>query len=524
MPVPGIEKNLGTLLEKAVAEQGEKMLLHIDPAGMTLSYRQFNDLVNRAANVLTTEGTQQGDHVAVMLPNCQEFPVVWLALAKIGAVMVPVNKGYKAHDLEYVINDSDAKTLIIHSDFKATFQQVEDNTPGIKKVYQVGENSDDWGIELSSLINQASTEFTMTNIPADSLMNIQYTSGTTGFPKGCMLTHEYWMTLALPAAKSIMQADDIFLSVPPFYYMDPQWELIMCLFSRCSMVLADRYSPSNFMRLINKHNITVSWAIVPTWIYKQPESKYDKDHHLRLLRVGSGFPANIHQDFEKRFNVRTREGFGMTEIGGCLSVDLDDDFATGSGTVGKPSPFREVKIVDDDGNSLLQGEIGELWVKGPGMFKGYYKKPEATAEVFNGDWFRTGDLFRVDENGYYYIVGRKKDMIRRSSENISATEVEGVLTSHPSIVSAAVVSVPDVDRGEEVKAFIIPAEGKSPETIPPEEVISYCRERIAEFKVPRYIEYRASFPVTATGKIQKHSLAEDGTHSGKDCFDRLKDK
>jgi crotonobetaine/carnitine-CoA ligase len=290
------------------------------------------------------------------------------------------------------------------------------------------------------------------------------------------------------------------------------------------MVLTRKYSPSSYMKQIHRYQATVSWAIIPTWIFKQPESPYDKNHRLRFLLVGGGFPADIHKDFERRFNVRTREAFGMTEIGSCLMVGLEDDHMSGSGTVGKPAPFREVKIVDDEGREVAPGQIGELWVRGPGMFKGYYKKSAETAEAFSGQWFRTGDLFRVDENGYYYIVGRKKDMIRRTSDNISASEVESVLTSHPKILSAAVVPVPDAERGEEVKAYIVPAEDQTPQSIPPGEIIAYCRQRIAEFKIPRYIEYRKSFPATPTGKIEKHALAADGTHSGANCYDREAEK
>ena len=207
-----------------------------------------------------------------------------------------------------------------------------------------------------------------------------------------------------------------------------------------------------------------------------------------------------------------------------MYVQPDDDKMTGSGSVGRPIDIRPVRIVDAHENDVVSGEIGELWIKGPGMFKGYYRKEEATADAFDGEWFKTGDLFREDKNGYYFIVGRKKDMIRRSGDNISASEVEGVLDSHPKILSAAVVPVPDVDRGEEVKAYIAPKPGETPDSIPPEEIISFCQERIASFKIPRYIEYRQEFSLTPSGKIQKHLLLAEKNDLTDGCWDRLTNK
>jgi crotonobetaine/carnitine-CoA ligase len=193
----------------------------------------------------------------------------------------------------------------------------------------------------------------------------------------------------------------------------------------------------------------------------------------------------------------------------------------GSGSVGKPPDFRELRIVDEDGNDVPQGQVGELLVKGQGIFKGYYKKPEENARAFLGEYFRTGDLFRQDEAGYYYFVSRKKDMIRRMGDNISATEVEHVLMSHPKIAEAAVVPVPDAVRGEEVKAYILLAAGETPESMPPEEIIAFCLERIAKFKVPRYLEYVTEFPKSASEKIQKNILISQKVDLTEGCYDRF---
>jgi crotonobetaine/carnitine-CoA ligase len=519
MAIPGIEKNIGTLLEKSARRYGEQKALHFDRENWGFSFSGLNARVNQFANALQAEGIQKGDHVAVMLPNCPEFPVIWLALAKLGAVMVPLNTRYQAVDLEYVLNDSDAMALVIHTQFIPTYQKARARTPAVKKFYRVGEGQEDAGSLLGDLADAASGQFAAIDLAPDDLMNIQYTSGTTGFPKGCMLTHEYWLTIGKCAAENLTE-NDVFLVVTPFYYMDPQWELLMCLTAGATMVLTRKYSASNYMNLVNKYQVTAAWATMAAWTLKQPESVHDRSHRLKFVFVGA-FPPHLHKTFEARFNVPAREVYGMTEIGVGTMVSLEDDHMTGSGSVGKPPDFRFTQIIDNHGNPVKQGEIGELLINGPGIFKGYYNKPEATARAFAGDWFRTGDLFRQDENGYFYIVGRIKDMIRRSADNISASEVEHVLTSHPKIISAAVVAVPDESRGEEVKAYICPAPGETPATIPPEDVIAFCLERIAEFKVPRYIEYVDEFQRTGSGKIQKHVLVDAKEDLTAGCYDRM---
>jgi crotonobetaine/carnitine-CoA ligase len=227
--------------------------------------------------------------------------------------MGTINNRYQAVDLEYVLNDSDAIALVIHTDFAAPFREAQPKTPAVKKVYSVGAGQQDLGSLLSDLADAASNEFTTIDLTLDDLMNIQYTSGTTGFPKGCMLTHEYWLTLGMSASENLIQGD-VFLVVTPFYYMDPQWELLMCMTAGATMVLTRKYSASNYMKLIKKYKVTAAWATMAAWTLKQPESPDDKNHHLKFVLVG-GFPLHLHKQFEERFNVRAREAYGMTEIG-----------------------------------------------------------------------------------------------------------------------------------------------------------------------------------------------------------------
>ncbi|MEN8210696.1 MAG: class I adenylate-forming enzyme family protein [Thermodesulfobacteriota bacterium] len=522
MPIPGLEKNIGILLEKSAGKYGDKKAIHFDHEDTFFTYKKLNARVNQYANVFTSKGIRQKNNVAVMLPNCPEFPVVWLALAKIGAVMVPLNVRYQSAELVYTLNDSNALAIVIDSEYAPVFEEARKKTPGIKTVFTVGQEKLDDSLALSRLADEASPSFNASELTLDDMINIQYTSGTTGFPKGCILTHEYWLTIGKTVSEH-MNEEDVFLSVSPFYYMDPQWELISCLMVGATMILTRSYSPTTYMDLVRKYQATVSWATMAPWILKQSPSELDRQHKLRLLLVG-GFPPSLHKQFEERFNVKAREAYGMTEIGPGFFVLPKDEHMTGSGSVGVPFESRQVRIVDVDEKDVPIGEIGELWIKGPGMFKGYYNKPEETEEAFDKEWFKTGDLFRKDDKGYYYIVGRKKDMIRRSGDNISASELEDVLTSHPKIMAVAAIPVPDKDRGEEVKVYIVPKEGETPDTIPPHEIIAFCRERIASFKVPRYVEYKKEFSMTPSGKIQKHILLKEKEDLTSGCYDRFANK
>ncbi|MBT4263829.1 MAG: acyl--CoA ligase [Deltaproteobacteria bacterium] len=522
MTVPGIEKNIGSLVENAAARFGDKTVLHFHHDDRSFTYQQLHTQVNQYAGVLQQAGISQGDHLAVMLPNCPEFFLVWLAVARIGAVIVPLNTRYQVEDLEYVLNDSDATGLIIDTEFAPVFRTAQAKTPNVATVFSVGSGAEDLGADITLLAPEMSSHFTGSNPSLEDLMSIQYTSGTTGFPKGCLLPHEYWLTLGFVASENMVEGDR-FLCVEPFYYMDPPWELIMCMLKGMTMVATRSYSPSGFMPLVRQYDITVSWALLPFWILKQPASPQDTEHNLRLLLAGA-IPKAIHKPFEERFNVALREGYGMTEIGPGIVMSVEDAHMSGSGSVGVPSAYRTVKIVNEDGQEVPPGETGELWVTGPGMFKGYYKKEEATAEAFDGEWFKTGDLFRQDESGYFYIVGRIKDMIKRAGDNIAASEVESVLLTHPGILSAAVVAVPDPDRKEEVKAYIRLDEGETPESVSPKVIIEFCNSKLADFKVPRYIEYKSDFPVTPTGKIRKAILLQEKQDLTADCFDRLADR
>jgi crotonobetaine/carnitine-CoA ligase len=271
------------------------------------------------------------------------------------------------------------------------------------------------------------------------------------------------------------------------------------------------------MGWVRQHRI--NFCLFPEIVFKQPPSQHDRDNEIVRVNV-YGLHKENHAALEERFDFIAREAFGMTEIGSGLFMPIEATDMVGSGSCGMPSPFREARIADPQGNTVPIGEFGELLVRGPGILQGYYSKPEATAAAFHGDWFRTGDLFRQDARGYFYIVGRVKEMIRRAGENISAGEVEAVLRGLPDIVEAAAVPVPDDTRGEEVKACVVLQPGATRETLPPDRIIAHCEANLARFKVPRYIEYRNDLPKTASEKIAKH-LLQGVADPRAGCFDRV---
>lgn len=515
-PLP---ENLGALLDEAAAAVPDEPALVFFDSDETIAYAALREKVNRLANGLRSIGVRKGTHLGVMLPNVAAFPITWLAIARIGAVMIPVNARYTGRELHYVLDDGEADFLVIDETFLPAFDEVAARLPrlGAGRVVVRG-SPRAGGRSWSSLLEGQAAEFSGDAPARDDLLNIQYTSGTTGFPKGCMLTQRYWLTIGKVNARRDGRVYKRILAATPFFYMDPQWLMLMAFYQRATLYVAARQSASRFMDWVRRYRI--NFTLFPELVYKQPATPHDADNEI--IRVNMyGVRKEFHADIERRFDFVAREAFGMTEIGSGLFMPIEATDMVGSGSCGIPAPFRECRIADMHGNTLPPGEVGELLVRGPGILLGYYRKPEATAAAFHGDWFRTGDLFRQDERGYYYIVGRVKDMIRRAGENIAAREVEAVLCQLPEIAEAAAVPVPDDTRGEEVKAYIVLQPGLTPRDVPPERVIAHCSAGLATFKVPRYLEYRASLPKTPSEKIAKHVLKAESSDLRRGSWDRL---
>jgi long-chain acyl-CoA synthetase len=516
-----LPESLGAFVRERAKAMGDAVVGHWFEDGVTLSYQQLDEWADRLASSLQALGVRKGTHVAVMLPNVAAFPVSWIALGRIGAVMVPVNIGYTGEELSFVLNDSDAQFVIIDAPHLDTLRTMPRRPTMITDANVIVHGGSAEGCRSwETLAREGAVPFEPpTPVVRTDLLNLQYTSGTTGFPKGCMLTHDYWMIIGYYAASARSRGGQVHnvLIWAPFFYMDPMWQFLMTLTLGGTAFVARRMSLSRFLDWLEEYRI--DYCIFPEPALKQEPSPRDRRLSLKYVSI-YGWRADARREVEERFGVVAREGYGMTEIGGGTIVPAGAAHMAHQRTCGLVAPFRELRIVDGNGVDVPPGEIGELWVAGRSILWGYYKRPEANAENFRGKWFRTGDLFRQDENGYYYIVGRIKDMIKRAGENIAAIEVEAALRDLPEIEEAAVVAVPDPLRREEVKAYLKLRAGLTPADVPPDKVFAHCERRLAKFKVPRYLAYVDDFPRTPSRKIAKNVLVAESGDLLKDAYDR----
>lgn len=516
---------LGELVSERAHAHPDALLGNWFEDGVTLTYRALDEAADRLASSLLAIGVRKGTHVGVMLPNVAAFPISWVALGRIGAVMVPVNTAYTGQEMHFVLSDADAQFLIIDNMFLAGLDAMPVRPPMLAdaSIAVHGGGVPAGMLDWADLVSQGACPFEApTPVGAGDLLNLQYTSGTTGFPKGCLLSHDYWLLISRGAARMRGSGGDVknVLIWAPFFYMDPQWQFLMTVWLGGTVFVAKRMSLTNFHDWLRRHRIHM--CIYPEPALKQPSTpELDAQLSLKYISI-YGWGAQARQEVEKRFKVVAREGYGMTEIGGGCIVPVAATHMAHMRSCGLPAAFREFRIVNPEGCDVPEGEVGELWVAGRAILWGYYKRPDANSESFRGRWFRTGDLFRRDANGYCFIVGRIKDMIKRSGENIAAIEVEAALRSMPEIDEAAVVAVPDPLRREEVKAYLKLREGLSRDDVPPEKVIAHCEACLAAFKVPRYLAYMVTdFPRTPTRKIVKRSLVEGVSDLRVGAFDRV---
>ncbi|MBD2749542.1 AMP-binding protein [Microvirga sp. BT688] len=512
-PLP---RNYGAHLQAVAEAYGDNLAwITIDGDGPDLTYRQISAMACKAANAFRACEVRKGHHVGVMLPNGADFLVAWLGLAKVGAVLVPVNPKLTAHELEHVLADGNVAFLLAAADslelLKSTSVGSALVATGRIVVSDAG-GEDEWGTMLSG----ASSDFVeQEKVHLDDPISILYTSGSTGRPKGCVLTHRYWLTLGKVKASLLPPIKRILCELP-FYYMSPYYRFSAASFQAAAICVPPAPSISKFYDRIARYDIDVVWIGDP--IATLPLSDSERKHKLKYVSL-YGLKKELHRPLEEKLGVPVRESFGMTEVGAGLYMPADAEDMVGSGSCGIPAPFRECMVADDLGNPVAAGAIGELLIAGPGIFKGYHKNQEATTTAFWGKWFRTGDLARMDARGYFYIVGRIKEMIKRSSENIAAQEVESAIYTLPQVMEVAVIGVPDHKRGEEVKACIVLQAGVAADDLPPEAIAQHCRSRLAAFKVPRYIQYYSALPKTSSEKIAKKTLSEGGGEPASETFD-----
>lgn len=498
--------SLPALVDGAAQKYGDAPLWKSIDDGTTISFSEFARATLQCAHALHSLGVRQGTHVAVMLPNVPAYAITWLALARLGGVMVPVNMQYKSRELEYVLRDSATGFLVVDASVLDVFAQIEHAhalVPAAQLVVHgadAGTKANDW----QALVERSPATPLATPPPdADALMSIQYTSGTTGFPKGCLLTQDYWLVLGWVRTHQGPPPRRLLID-KPLSYMGGKWRFLICLFLGSTAYIALRFSLTSLQQRLVDNNI--DFFAATDAVAKLPEHPGLPKLDIAWISI-AGLAKDLHRPLEEKFRAPVRELYGMTEIGSTLYMPVEDAHMSGSGSCGKPAPFRQCRIVDPaTGKDVAPGKTGELWVSGRGILRGYYNKPEATQSAFAGEWFRTGDLFRMDENGYYYIEGRIKESIRRSGENIAAREIESVAVNLKGVLEAAALGVPDQLRGEEVKLYLVLQPGYTIDQVDPQRVFAHCSANLAAFKVPRYLEYMEEFPHTTSGKIAKSQL------------------
>ncbi|MFE5501240.1 AMP-binding protein [Amycolatopsis japonica] len=460
------------------------------------SFAEIDDWTSRLAHrLIEVDGVRPGERVAIMLPNVVHWPVAWLAVLKAGAVAVPINCSYQRADLVFVLRDSGARVVCTDAERSVLIRESA-----------AGED-----VRVLDVADDGAESFPATpppvTIDGGVLANLQYTSGTTGFPKACMLTHDYWVRLGwICAAATGLGTDDVLLTAQPFSYMDPQWNTALALTVGAPLVVLPRFSASTFMADVRRHRATFFYVLgsMPTLLFKQPLRPEDRDNDLRLVFC-SGIPSGLHAELEERWGAPWREVYGMTESGIDLFSPFDDPGAVGSGSLGNPVPTKQVRVVSPDGTESPDGEPGELIIAGTPMMNGYWSRPEDTARVLRDGWLHTGDVVVRQDRGIR-LVGRIKDMVRRGGENVASVEVEAALERDDLVVSAAVVAEPDEIFGEEVKAFVRLAAGVPAVRATAERIVERAGKELARFKVPRYVEFVADFPRTPSERVSKPAL------------------
>ena len=510
--------NLVERVRQTALEQPEKHAYHF--LGRDTTYGEFEQTVSRFAAGLQQLGVEKGDHVAFLLGNTPHFLISLYATMRIGATAIPVNPMYTQDEIAYILSNGDVKTVIA---LDLLLPLVEVGVKALPQVesYIICETTDDVGEKFNALTSSAKEKTKLFSqilastgetvdpmkVEEDDVAIILYTSGTTGYPKGAMLTHRNLYSNARDVGEylSMTPEDRVIATLPVFHVFALTVVVNAPLLQGATVLLAPRFSPGEIYELAGSQKATV-FAGVPTmynFLY-QFEGDAKKFSTLRLaVSGGAPLPVQVLHDFEEKFKVKVSEGYGLSEASPVTCFNpLDRERKAGS--IGTSISNVENKVVDEYGNEVPVGEVGELIVRGPNVMKGYYKMPEDTANALRGEWLYTGDLAKKDEDGYFYIVDRKKDMIIVGGFNVYPREVEEVLFSHPNVVEAAVVGFPDVNLGEAVHAYVVLKENTT--TI--EDLQHFCAESLVKYKVPTVIELLDELPKNSTGKILRRSLKE----------------
>jgi fatty-acyl-CoA synthase len=509
-----MNRGIGAWITKRAFLQGSSTAFVADERSFT--YTDAERRTNQLASALAGLGVRKGDRVAVLMVNSVEFLESMLACAKLGAILVPINVRLSAVEVGYILGDSGADVLAFKGPFAGIVRDALAE-PGVRvrHVVQVGNVGYEGALAYEDLLASGSADFAAGDVAGDDTAMLMYTSGTTGRPKGAVLTHDnlLWNAINVLGTERGLSSRDVTVTVAPMFHIGGLGvHTLPLIYVGGKNVILPSFDPVRTLTAMAEHRATIEFMVPAMWVAITQLPDFDAyDLSSLELAMGGGAPCPLPMiEFLNQRGVPFIEGFGMTETAPLVSI-LDAAHATSkAGSIGRVGMHVEARIVDDNDRSVPVNTVGELVVRGPNVFAGYWMRPEATSEAFRSGWFHTGDLGRMDEEGYITLVDRKKDMIISGGENVYPIEVEQVLFKHPGVRDAAVIGGPDPKWGERVVAIVVadPAAGRAPE---PEELIIWCRERLAHFKCPREVHFVDELPRNATGKLLKTVLRKQHT-------------
>jgi long-chain acyl-CoA synthetase len=494
-----MSENLALNLTRTAAEHPDALAVKLDDAAF--NYGLLDNASQRVSTMLKSKGVGRGDRVGIMLPNVPYFPAVYYGVLRAGAVVVPMNVLLKGREVGYYLSDSGAKVLFAWHGFMEAAEAGAEAAGGVEVI----------GVEpgkIEQLIFASEPDPDVADVAADDTAVILYTSGTTGKPKGAELTHCNLRKNVEAAVHlfSLGVEDVIFGGLPLFHSFGQTCTMNAAVRAGACVTLLPRFDPEKALQVIQRDACTV-FEGVPT-MYGALLNHPDRDKvDVSCLRVcasgGASLPVEILKGFEETFGCKVLEGYGLSETSPIASFNHPDRERK-PGSIGTPLEGVEFRLVDDEGNDVPPGEIGEILIKGHNVMKGYWERDDATAESIKDGWFATGDMAKVDDDGYYFIVDRKKELIIRGGYNVYPREVEEVLYEHPAVREAAVVGIPHDEWGEEVGAAVALKEGESVEA---GDLIAYVKEHVASYKYPRKVWFLDELPKGPTGKILKREIS-----------------
>jgi long-chain acyl-CoA synthetase len=488
------------LLKQRVEAAPDKLFLFSEADKRQFTYKEFEAAVMRTASMLAANGVRKGDVVSLLLPNSVEYVIAYFACWQLGALAGPINSLLKSQEIAYVISNSEAKALLVNSEYLQVIEPIQQELPTVIRFDNEAEATGEYLPDAQPAAN----------IDLDHEAIIIYTSGTTGKPKGCLLTHGNVIANARQITDWLgFTEQDRLLTIMPLFHMNAVSVTTMsALYAGGSTVVSPKFSASRFWQIISDYQIT-SFGSVATMLSMLLHTYPDgvpsglKTDQLRFAMCGSApVPAEVLRRFEETFNCLVVEGYGLSEST-CRSTFNPPDQRRRPGSCGLPIG-NEMRVVDEEDREVLNGELGEIVLRGENILKGYYKNDAANDTAFRNGWFHTGDIGYRDADGFFYIVDRKSDMIIRGGENIYPREIDEVLYEHPDVAAAAVVGVPDSLYGEEVAAVVVLKPGAETSQ---QEVIDYCKGRLADFKCPKTVHFLKDIPKGPTGKLLKRELA-----------------